>query len=89
MSDDGGLDFDGLVAALRDLDGLRDKGKQHPNFHFKSRPFLHFHSSADGTYADVRWDGEFESVPASTPAERAALLARVRVHVVDGRRRRT
>ena len=82
MNDDtGSMDFDELVEALRTIDGLRDKGKRHPNFHYRSRPFLHFHSGEQGTYADVRWDAEFEPVPASTPAERSELLERVRAHV--------
>jgi hypothetical protein len=75
------VDFDELVEALQAIDGLRDTGKRHPNFHYESRPFLHFHSGDQGTYADVRWHSEFEPVPASTPAERAALLERVRAHV--------
>jgi hypothetical protein len=77
-----GMTHDELVSALRSIDGLRDVGKVHPNFHFRSRPFLHFHDSADGTYADVRFgSGDFEPVWASTPAERMVLLARVTAHV--------
>jgi hypothetical protein len=77
------MDFDELVEALRAVEGLRDTGKRHPNFQYRSRPFLHFHSGERGIYADVRWDSEFEPVPASTPAERADLLERVRAHVAD------
>jgi hypothetical protein len=71
-----------LVAALRALDGLRDVGSMHPNFQFRSRPFLHFHHDERGTYADVRFGtGDFEPVRASTPTERMMLLARVSAHV--------
>jgi hypothetical protein len=76
-----GMSFDDLVAALGRIEGLRDKGKRHPNFHLRSRPFLHFHSGPDGTHADVRFGDDFEAVPASTPEQRAALLARVSAHV--------
>jgi len=72
---------DGLVAALRAIQGLRDKGKVHPAFHFRSRAFLHFHDAEDGRYADVRFDEDFERVPAATPRQRAELLDRVRRHV--------
>ena len=75
------MSFDELVESLREIEGLRDKGKRHPNFHLRSKPFLHFHSGPDGTYADVRFDADFESVAASTPEEREALLKRVREHV--------
>lgn len=71
-----------LVAALRALDGLVDVGHDPPNFHYRSRPFLHFHQSEDGTYADVRFgSGDFEPVWASTPSEREILLARVCDHL--------
>jgi hypothetical protein len=42
-----------LVASLRQIDGQRDKGKHPPNFHFRWKPFLHFHNGPDRTYADV------------------------------------
>lgn len=72
-----------LVAALREIDGLRDVGRgTHPNFHFRSRPFLHFHFDGAAIRADVRFGGgDFEVAPASTPRERELLLARVRTHV--------
>jgi hypothetical protein len=76
------MSHEDLVAALREIDGLRDVGNDRPNFQFRSRPFLHFHGGADGTYADVRFgSGDFEPVWASTPQERLDLLARVRRHV--------
>jgi hypothetical protein len=76
------MSHDNLIVALRAIDGLRDVGKSHPNFHLRSRPFLHFHANAEGTYADVRFgSGDFEPVWASTPDERQQLLARVQEHV--------
>lgn len=81
--DDDGMTFNDLVAGLRAVEGLRDVGKGHPNFQYRSRPFLHFHASTDGAvYADVRLGrGDFEPLWASTPTEREALLAKVVRHV--------
>lgn len=76
-----GMSFDDLVAALRQVEGLRDKGKRYPNFHLRSKPFLHFHPGTAGLYADVRFGDAFEPVPASTPEQREALLHRVATHV--------
>ena len=81
------MTFDDLVSALRQVEGLRDKGKVHPNFHFKSRPFLHFHSDELGTHADVRFGPDFEAVPASTPEEREHLLSLVRDFVGEAHNR--
>jgi hypothetical protein len=75
------MTFDELVEVLRGIKGLRDTGKVHPHFQFRSRPFLHFHGQGEDTYADVKWDGTFEPVPAATPEERRALLNQVREHV--------
>jgi hypothetical protein len=83
-----------LVEELRAIDGLIDVtgGRDdHPNFHLRHKPYLHFHESPDGEiYADVKLGGgpsaDFEPVCASTPAERE-LLRRVRKHVRSVRRR--
>jgi hypothetical protein len=81
--DDGvGMSHEDLVAALRRVDGLVDVSTSPPVFHFRSRPFLHFHHGPEGTYADVRFDrGGFEPVWASTPQQRLELLGRVCDHV--------
>jgi hypothetical protein len=77
-----GMTHEELVDALRAVDGLIDVGRDPPNFHFRSRPFLHFHLHDEGMYADVRFgNGDFEPVWASTPREREELLARVCDHV--------
>lgn len=70
-----------LLAALRAVDGLVDVGQDPPNFHLRGRPFLHFHRSEEGTYADVRFGGDFEPVWASSPQERQILVALVCEHV--------
>ena len=76
------MTHDELVAALRAVDGLVDVGRDPPNFHFRSRPFLHFHEDDNGVYADVRLGSrDFEAVRAATPEERLALLGSVLDHV--------
>jgi hypothetical protein len=71
-----------LVDALRAIEGLSDLGSDAPNFHFRSRPFLHFHQLDQGMSADVRFgSGDFEAVWVATPSERQELLARVCDHV--------
>ncbi len=71
------MTFDELVASLRQIDGQRDGGKHPLNFHFRSKPFLHFHNGCDPTYADVRFGGDFDPVTASTPKQRQVLLEQV------------
>jgi hypothetical protein len=81
-ADDIGITHDQLLDALRAVDGLVDLGGDPPNFHFRSRPFLHFHFTDQGMYADVRFDrGDFEPVWVATHRERQELLARVTEHV--------
>lgn len=76
------MTHDELVDALRGIDGLVDVGVDPPNFQFRSRPFLHFHTTEGRIFADVRFGGpDFEPVWASTPQERFELLARVADHV--------
>ena len=77
-----GMTFDELVASLRQIGGQRDKGKHPPNFHFRSKPSLHFHNGPDRTYAGVRFGGDFEPVTASTPKQREVLLEQVKAHVI-------
>jgi hypothetical protein len=57
------------------------QGKNPPNFHFRSKPFLHFHNDPGRTYADIRSGGDFEPVTASTPKQREVLLEQVKAHV--------
>jgi hypothetical protein len=68
------MSLDDLVAALRAVEELRLAGGR-GNFHFKGRPFLHFHDGPDGPYADVRDGTRWEEFAAATPTERQALLA--------------
>jgi hypothetical protein len=65
----------------RQIDGQRDKGKHPPNFHFRSKPFLHFRNGPGRTYAGVRFGGDFVPVTVSTPKQREVLLEQVTAHV--------
>jgi hypothetical protein len=77
-----GMTHEQLVEALRALDGVVDVGRDPPNFHCRSRPFLHFHQHEQGMYADVKFgSGDFEPLWASNPRERQELLARVCDHI--------
>jgi hypothetical protein len=57
------MTFDELVASLRQIDGQRDKGKHPPDFHFRSKPFLHFRNGPGRTFADIWFGGDFERSP--------------------------
>ena len=76
------MTHEGLVDALRSVEGLVDVSGDPPIFHLRSRPFLHFHDRDGHIYADVRLGtGDFEPVWASTAQERLELLGRVIDHV--------
>lgn len=84
-----------LVEALREVDGLVDVAGgtvDRPNFHFRQKPFLHFHvdNGSGGVYADVRFGGpsaDLEPIWAATAAEREDPLRWVRKHVRHSTRR--
>ena len=65
-----------LLAQIRALGGLSEK--KPGVFYRKSRAFLHFHEEGDRLFADVRLAGsDFTRLPASTAAERCALVAAI------------
>jgi hypothetical protein len=53
---------------------LRLKEKSRGTFYRGGRAFLHFHEHGDELFADIRLSDDFERLPATKPAERAALL---------------
>jgi hypothetical protein len=65
-----------LLAALRELPGLREKSRG--AFYRGSRAFLHFHEDPTGLFADVRFGDDFERLNVTTTKEQHALLGRVR-----------
>ena len=76
-----------LLSQLRTLAGLVER---RPGcFYRRSQAFLHFHEDPSGLFADARLAGagtgatgvaaeDFSRYPVSTPAQQAALLARLR-----------
>lgn len=82
---EGALDqLDDLIAAIRELDGLKEKGRG--VFYRGSRAFLHFHEDPDGLFADVRFSADFERSRVSTATERAAFLRKVRAGLAKASR---
>jgi hypothetical protein len=71
-----------FLSKLRTLSGLKEKSRG--VFYVRSRAFLHFHEDGDAFYADVRFANDFERIAATSIAERAALLKRVRAYLADG-----
>lgn len=69
-------ELEDLLATLRGLPGLKEKSRG--TFYRGSKAFLHFHEDPAGLFADVRPRDEFERFRASTKAERAALVRRVK-----------
>ena len=65
-----------LLAALRELPGLREKSRG--TFYRGSRAFLHFHEDPAGLFADVRFADDFERLRVTTTKEQDALLRRLR-----------
>ena len=66
-----------LLEKLRRMDGLKEKTRG--TFYRGARAFLHFHEHEDGFFADVRLRAEedFARLPATSMAERKALLGTV------------
>ena len=76
--------LESLLGALRALKGLRETSRG--RFYRRGRSFLHFHERGDDLFADVRWTGfgwEFERIRVTAPAEREALLGRVKASLAE------
>ena len=72
--------LEGLLASLRALPGLRERGTG--VFYRRSRAFLHFHEHDGRVYADLRLSGDdFDRHPATTRAEQRALLRLIRAGI--------
>jgi hypothetical protein len=65
-----------LLVELRKLPELRERKRGY--FSRGSQAFLHFHEDAGDFYVDVRLGQKFQRMKATTPAEQAAFLSRVR-----------
>lgn len=64
-----------LLAALRGRAGLKEKSRG--VFYRAGRAFLHFHEHGEELFADLRTGDDFERFPATSPAERRVLIARM------------
>jgi hypothetical protein len=62
-----------FLRKLRTRAGLKEKSRG--IFYRGGRAFLHFHEDGPEFYADLRLGADFERFPATTPADRASLLA--------------
>jgi hypothetical protein len=66
----------GLLASLRELDGLVERSPG--TFSRRSKAFLHFHADPTGLFADLKTTDQFERFRVSTKAEQRLLLAHAR-----------
>lgn len=65
-----------LLGQLRALGVLKERTRG--IFYHNGRSFLHFHEDPAGLFADLRFHGADVRLRVSEPAERDALLAKVR-----------
>ena len=72
-----------LLETLRRNPGLKEKSRG--TFYRGSRAFLHFHEHGEELFADIRLAEDFERLPATKAAERAALLKLVAGVLGDGK----
>ena len=71
-----------LLETLRRETRLKEKSRG--TFYRAGRAFLHFHEHGDELFADIRLTDDFERLPATKAAERAALLKLVAKALGDG-----
>jgi hypothetical protein len=64
-----------LLRLLGERAGLKEKARG--TFYRGSRAFLHFHEHGQELFADVRFQEEFERLPATTENDRDLLLREV------------
>jgi hypothetical protein len=65
-----------LIKKIRAVTSLTEKKRG--VFYRGSKAFLHFHEDQAGFFADVRTGPEWERFPATTAADRRALLAAIK-----------
>ena len=68
-----------LLRRLRGLEALRERSRG--VFYVGARPFLHFHEDPAGIFADARLGEDWFRFPATTAAERSALVQAVVGHL--------
>lgn len=62
-----------LLEKIRRVDGLKERKRG--TFYRGSSAFLHFHEDPAGFFADVKTGAAWERLPATTAADRRALVA--------------
>lgn len=65
-----------LLEKIRAFEGLTERKRG--VFYRRSSAFLHFHEDPAGFFADLRTGPEWQRFPATTAAERRALVAVVK-----------
>lgn len=65
-----------LLKQLRAISALKEKSRG--AFYRGGRAFLHFHEHGDELWADIRVSDDFERLPVTTNAQRAALMKRLK-----------
>ena len=64
-----------LLSELRKTATLKERSRG--VFYRSGRAFLHFHEHGLELFADMRVGSDFERLPATSPAHRAALMKRL------------
>jgi hypothetical protein len=62
----------GLLDELRALEGVRERTVG--SFYRRGSGFLHFHVDGDRLFADVKVDGDWQRMPASSGRERREVV---------------
>jgi hypothetical protein len=62
----------GLLDELRALEGVRERTVG--SFYRRGSGFLHFHVDGDRLFADVKVDGDWQRMPASSARERREVV---------------
>jgi hypothetical protein len=65
-----------LLKELRKIEALKERSRG--AFYRSGRAFLHFHEHGSELYADIRLKDDFDRLPATTAADRAALMRALR-----------
>ena len=72
-----------LLLELRAQSDLKERARG--TFYRGGRAFLHFHEHGDELFADMRVGAEFSRFPATTAAQRTALLKKLREALAGAR----
>lgn len=68
-----------VIEKIRLLEGLTEKRRG--VFYRRSQAFLHFHEDPAGFFADMKTGPEWIRLPATSSADRRALLAAIKANV--------